>query len=245
VDGVLVSRVFRKTCQTLTAQKSLPVPTTNKFVTEASAIRPSFVNLRFLIAYFFLPSCLFVPTAMGQTKAPERTKPAVATAAVANRLEIGLPPGANVKTEVDAKEDDLLALIKQALASSSTATKGSQTSPTFDFGGMNLDPEVLSKIVRNIHHIHFINYDQQATGDAVSFHEKTLYGMGLRRMIYDKGSHVLLMLGTNPAEMAGVYQSGTDVMVLRMSGKIDFEIVGKLIHSLVSPPKPSTKKSNE
>lgn len=182
---------------------------------------------------------------MGQTNSPARSKSTVASAVLTDRLEIGLPPGANVKTEVDAKEDDLLALIKQVLSSSSTGAKGSLTSASFDFEGMNLDPEVISKIVRNVHHVHFINYDQQTPGDAVSFHEKTLYGMGLRRMIYDKGSHVLLMLGTSPVEMAGVYQSGTDVMVLRVGGKIDFDVIGKLIRSLGIRPKISSKKLNE
>lgn len=147
-------------------------------------------------------------------------------------LLITLPKGSEITMEVDARDDDILAFIKQALGASanSPASKGvmpkAAGDPLKKFG-ISLDD--VSGILRKIHQVHVITYHAAGHDDGLTFQEPIFTQAGYRRMVFSgsEDSKMLLLRSTGTGGLVVVIENGFDVTVGRTDGMIDMALAGR------------------
>ncbi|AIE84272.1 hypothetical protein [Fimbriimonas ginsengisoli] len=157
--------------------------------------------------------------------------PAFAQSSASKPLLITLPEGAEVTMEVDARDDDILAFIKQALgASSSTpASKVSVPKGAADpLKKLGLNLEDVSGILRKIHQVHVITYHTNDQTDGMRFQEPIFTRAGYRRMVFSASEDNKMLFMRSPAGgLAIVVVNGNDVTVGRTDGMIDMALAGR------------------
>lgn len=161
------------------------------------------------------------------------------------KLEVQLPKDATVTLEVDARDDDLLAVLKQFLsfgtsevkttvrpaaktATTTTTKVDAKISVPTPAGTIEL--EGLSTLFRYIHHVHIVSYNcEDDMMDALAFQENDLKAQGLTRMVYaSPESPFLVMRSAGNGPMAIVTVNEESVTVIRTDGLLDMKFIGSL-----------------
>lgn len=185
----------------------------------------------------------------------------VSTAAFAQEpprvLPIPIPPNAVVQAELDARDDDLLGMVKSLLAGivSQKTTPAAAEEATRILPAAPSGPEPafmrllsegqISALLKDIHHLHIVTFSltpPQADGtaspslDLLRFYEETFLAEGGRRIAWsDVAPARFLMVGFDkPKGFAAVLHAPGRGVVVRADGYPNMEVLGGLMKVFVS-----------
>ncbi len=153
--------------------------------------------------------------------------------AVADPMAIAVPPKAVIAFEVDARDSDLLGLLKnmvEEFARSPMAKAGSMPS------SLPLDVTKLGALLKDVHRVHIVNYlsSEPAITPNKLTHEDDFKLLGLKRMLYiPTGSGFVLAMGKGRGGMALVVAEGAKVTVVRTDGPLDLPMLGKVAATVI------------
>lgn len=145
-------------------------------------------------------------------------------------LAVTLPKDAKITMELDARDDDLLALIKTLLKfdpgdSSSSPTKVSIPGAG---GGVSMNIGDISSVIKYIHHVHVVTYEGGGGADGLAFQEEVFRKQGMQRMFFSGESSFSVMRSAGMGPMAFISATDDSVTVARTDGMVDLRALGQL-----------------
>ncbi|MGV3615683.1 MAG: hypothetical protein ACO1SV_10150 [Fimbriimonas sp.] len=155
----------------------------------------------------------------------------------ASLAPIAVPTEAKVTLEIDARDDDLLAVVKQFLGVEEPG-KGQKAPANAAFpipAHLGIQMSDITHLLRDIHQVRVVGYNL-AGGNSLEFHEAKLRDEGLRRMVFSSTGNqsVLLVMRGDGGGGLGIYhQQGNSVTVVRTDGMLDMQLVGRLGRAMI------------
>jgi len=142
-------------------------------------------------------------------------------------MDIKLPDGAQTTLEVDARDDDLLGLIRKLIAEFDNFDV--KSIPGLSSQDLQIAPHDISALLKNIHRVRVVSFTNPNQADPVAFFEPQWKALGFHRMIYTGGdSTFLVMRGDATQGMAMLFTSGDETTVVRTDGLLDIPLLGRL-----------------
>jgi hypothetical protein len=164
---------------------------------------------------------------------------------------ITLPEGTQVTFELDARDDDLLAVVKQFFGADEATPAGKKKAPAKltvpGSRNINVDWNDISALIRNIHQVRVVSYTAAGDANPIAFHEPAFASQGLRRMIFSTGDDqdtFLVMRGDGNRGLGLLFIHGDAVTVARTDGMLDMAMIGRLgrafmIATMATPATPA------
>ncbi|HTQ08438.1 MAG TPA: hypothetical protein VMI31_00055 [Fimbriimonadaceae bacterium] len=165
------------------------------------------------ILFLFLIPSLWAQQATGASAAP-----------ASGGVDIKPPDGAYVTLEVDARDQDLLGLIRKLVSQFDDVD-----AKVLGGAGMNLAPADVSSLFRRIHRIRVISYSGASNVDPVGFFEPQWQALGFHRLVFSRGDETLLIMCGRPDQGMGLLYTNSDgTTVVRTDGMLDIPALGRI-----------------